>query len=114
MEVYCWNMRDLKKDFKNLENLKIKYLAKLMFILLLKQYTPLLSPLPPSKKKKKSATLFSCVYSNRRSVFQELSVEHDEKKGIYDTTAAGMESNMSRLEQVYWELFLLKTLARSR
>ena len=51
MEVYCWNMRDLKKDFKNLENLKIKNLAKLMFILLLKQYTPLLSPLPPSKKK---------------------------------------------------------------
>ena len=84
-----------------------------MFILLLKQYTPLLSP-PPPKKKKKSATLFSCVHSNRRSVFQELSVEHDEKKGIYDTTAAGMESNMSRLEQVYWELFLLKTLARSR
>ena len=113
MEVYCWNMRDLKKDFKNLENLKIKYLAKLMFILLLKQYTPLLSP-PPPQKKKKSATLFSCVHSNRRSVFQELSVEHDEKKGIYDTTAAGMESNMSRLEQVYWELFLLKTLARSR
>ena len=80
-----------------------------MFILLLKQYTPL-----PPPKKKKSATLFSCVHSNRRSVFQELSVEHDEKKGIYDTTAAGMESNMSRLEQVYWELFLLKTLARSR
>ena len=82
---------------------------------LMKQYTPLLSPPPPQKKKKKkSATLFSCVHSNRRSVFQELSVEHDEKKGIYDTTAAGMESNMSRLEQVYWELFLLKTLARSR
>ena len=89
-----------------------------MFILLLKQYTPLLPPPPPPppplQKKKKSATLFSCVHSNRRSVFQELSVEHDEKKGIYDTTAAGMESNMSRLEQVYWELFLLKTLARSR
>lgn len=104
MEVYCWNMRDLKKDFKNLENLKIKNLAKLMIILLLKKYT-----LPPHP-----ATLFSCVHGNWRSVFQELSVEHEEKKGIYDTTAAGMESNMSRLEQVYWELFLLKTLARSR
>lgn len=61
MEVYCWNMRDLKKDFKNLENLKIKNLAKLMFILLLKQYTPLLSPLPPSKKKK-NLLLYFPVY----------------------------------------------------
>ena len=62
MEVYCWNMRDLKKDFKNLENLKIKNLAKLMFILLLKQYTPLLSPLPPSKKKKKICySIFLCT-----------------------------------------------------
>ena len=46
--------------------------------------------------------------------FQELSVEHDEKKGIYDTTAAGLESNMSRLEQVSLKLFLLVTFARSR
>ena len=60
MEVYCWNMRDLKKDFKNLENLKIKNLAKLMFILLLKQYTPLLSPPPP--KKKKNLLLYFPVY----------------------------------------------------
>ena len=64
MEVYCWNMRDLKKDFKNLENLKIKNLAKLMFILLLKQYTPLLSPPPPPppKKKKKNLLLYFPVY----------------------------------------------------
>ena len=48
------------------------------------------------------------------SFFQELSVEHDEKKGIYDTTAAGLESNMSRLEQVSLKLFLLVTFARSR
>ena len=61
MEVYCWNMRDLKKDFKNLENLKIKYLAKLMFILLLKQYTPLLSPPPPPKKKKICYSIFLCT-----------------------------------------------------
>ena len=68
MEVYCWNMRDLKKDFKNLENLKIKNLAKLMFILLLKQYTPLLSPPPPpppppplQKKKKICYSIFLCT-----------------------------------------------------
>ena len=66
MEVYCWNMRDLKKDFKNLENLKIKNLAKLMFILLLKQYTPLRSPPPPPppppSKKKKNLLLYFPVY----------------------------------------------------
>ena len=64
MEVYCWDMRDLKKDFKNLENLKIKNLAKLMFILLLKQYTPLLSgpPPPPPSKKKKNLLLYFPVY----------------------------------------------------
>ena len=61
MEVYCWNMRDLKKDFKNSENLKIKNLAKLMFILLLKQYTPLHAP-PPQKKKKKNLLLYFPVY----------------------------------------------------
>ena len=61
MEVYCWNMRDLKKDFKNLENLKIKNLAKLMFILLLKKYPPLLSPPPPKKKKKICYSIFLCT-----------------------------------------------------
>jgi len=34
-----------------------------------------------------------------RQQCQELTVEYGEKKGIYDTTAAGLESNMSKLEQ---------------
>ena len=33
-------------------------------------------------------------------VLQELTQEHDEKKSSYDTTAAGLESNCSKLEQV--------------
>ncbi len=32
--------------------------------------------------------------------FQELEVEHREKKSHYDTTSAGLESNRSKLEQV--------------
>ena len=34
-----------------------------------------------------------------RQECQELTVTYDEKKGLYDTTAAGLESNMSKLEQ---------------
>ena len=34
------------------------------------------------------------------SSIQELTVEYEERKGIYETTAAGLESNMSKLEQV--------------
>lgn len=34
-----------------------------------------------------------------RQQCQELTVEYEERKGIYDTTAAGLESNMSKLDQ---------------
>lgn len=35
-------------------------------------------------------------------LIQELAQEHEGKKAQYDTCAAGLESNRSKLEQVQW------------
>lgn len=44
----------------------------------------------------------SGINCKKNSVYlnQELSQEYEEKKGLHDTCAAGLESNRSKLEQV--------------
>lgn len=40
---------------------------------------------------------------------QEISQEYEEKKALYDTCAAGLESNRSKLEQVKWPIVISHT-----
>lgn len=40
---------------------------------------------------------------------QDMTLEYDKKKATYDSCAAGLESNLSRLEQVQRRTILLET-----